>query len=176
MLQYKVDFKELNWEEPFEGVECKIFKHGDKQLNNLESFMKSVYKIYPIGVIHKQNDEKASIEIDPDYSAALLGVDGFSHLIVCYWFHQNDTPEKRKVLQVRPRKDRKNPMTGVFGTHSPLRPNLIAISFCRKLAIENNIIFIDRIDAFDGSPVIDIKPYIPIDKLMSADIKVPDWV
>ena len=103
-------------------------------------------------------------------------MDGFSHLIVCYWFHQNDTPEKRKVLQVHPRKNKQNPLTGVFGTHSPLRPNLIAISFCKKLAIENNTIVIDRIDAFDGSPVIDIKPYIPDDKLISADITVPAWV
>ena len=138
--------------------------------------MKSAYKIYPIGVIHKKNDENVTIEIDQDYTDALLGVDGFSHLIVCYWFHENDTPEKRKVLQVHPRRDKQNPLTGVFGTHSPLRPNPIAISFCKKLAIENNTILIDRIDAFDGSPVIDIKPYIPDDELISAEIKVPDWV
>ncbi len=138
--------------------------------------MKSVYKIYPIGSIHKENDENVRIEIDNEYIDALLGVDGFSHLVVCYWFDKNDTPEKRKVLQIYPRKDKKNPLTGVFGTHSPMRPNLIAISFCRNLAIENNTIFIDRIDAFDGSPVIDIKPYIPDDALMSADIKVPDWI
>ena len=138
--------------------------------------MKPVYKICPIGIIYKKNDENVRIEIDNEYIDALLGVDGFSHLVVCYWFDKNDTPEKRKVLQIHPRKDKKNPLTGVFGTHSPMRPNLIAISFCRNLAIENNTIFIDRIDAFDGSPVIDIKPYIPDDELMSADIKVPDWV
>ncbi|MFC1813244.1 tRNA (N6-threonylcarbamoyladenosine(37)-N6)-methyltransferase TrmO [Thermodesulfobacteriota bacterium] len=138
--------------------------------------MKSGYKIYPIGIIHKENDENVRIEIDNEYIDALLGVAEFSHLVVCYWFDKNDTPEKRKVLQIHPRKDKKNPLTGVFGTHSPMRPNLIAISFCRNLAIENNTIFIDRIDAFDGSPVIDIKPYIPDDELMSADIKVPDWV
>jgi len=142
----------------------------------LGAFMKSEYKIYPIGVIHKKNKEKTRIIIDQKYSDALLGMDRFSHLMVCYWFHENDTPEKRKTLQVHPRKNKKNPLTGVLATHSPMRPNLIAISFCRKLAIENNIIFIDRIDAFDGSPVIDIKPYIPIDDLKSADISVPDWV
>ncbi|MFC1813236.1 TrmO family methyltransferase [Thermodesulfobacteriota bacterium] len=93
-----------------------------------------------------------------------------------YWFHENDTPEKRRILQIHPRKDKNNPLTGVFGTHSPMRPNLIAISFCRKLSIQDNIIFIDQIDAFDGSPLIDIKPYIPVDELMSGDIKVSDWV
>lgn len=144
--------------------------------NKMELFMKPAFKIYSVGVIRKENDENARIEIDDAYTDALLGVDSFSHLIVCYWFHENDTPEKRGVLRVHPRKDTKNPLTGVFGTHSPLRPNLIAISCCRQLAIENNTIFIDRIDAFDGSPVIDIKPYIPVDALMSADITVPDWV
>ncbi|MBW1840745.1 MAG: tRNA (N6-threonylcarbamoyladenosine(37)-N6)-methyltransferase TrmO [Deltaproteobacteria bacterium] len=138
--------------------------------------MKSVYEIYPVGVIRKENDENARIEIDDAYTDGLLGVDGFSHLMVCYWFHENDTPEKRNVLQIHPRRNKKNPLTGVFGTHSPLRPNLIAISFCRKLAMEKNTIFIDRIDALDGSPVIDIKPYIPVDALMSEDIELPDWV
>lgn len=129
-----------------------------------------------IGVIRKENDENARIEIDDEYTNGLLGVDGFSHLMVCYWFHENDTPEKRNVLQIHPKRNKKNPLTGVFGAHLPMRPNLIAISFCRKLAMEKNTIFIDRIDAFDGSPVIDIKPYIPVDALMSEDIKVPDWV
>jgi len=138
--------------------------------------MKPVYKIYPIGIIRKNNDQDVRIEIDNAYTDALLGVDGFSHLIVSYWFHENDTPEKRKILQIHPRKDKNNPLTGVFGTHSPMRPNLIAISYCRKLSIQDNIIFIDQIDAFDGSPLIDIKPYIPVDKLISGDIKVPDWV
>ena len=138
--------------------------------------MKPIYEVYPIGVIRKKNDEKTWIEIDQEYTDALLGVDGFSHLVVCYWFHENDTPEKRRVLQIHPRKDPQNPLTGIFGTHSPLRPNLIAISYCKKLSIENNVIFIDRIDAFDGSPVIDIKPYIPIDALKTEDIIVPAWV
>ncbi len=138
--------------------------------------MKPVYKIYPIGVIRKNDDQDVRIEIDDAYIDALLGVDGFSHLIVSYWFHENDTPEKRKILQIHPRKDKNNPLTGVFGTHSPMRPNLIAISCCRKLSIQGNIIFIDKIDAFDGSPLIDIKPYIPVDELASGDIKVPDWV
>ncbi|MBU0987287.1 MAG: tRNA (N6-threonylcarbamoyladenosine(37)-N6)-methyltransferase TrmO [Proteobacteria bacterium] len=138
--------------------------------------MKTVFEIYPIGIIRKQDDKTVTIEIDKDYTDALLGVDQFSHLMVFYWFHENDTPEKRKVLQVHPRKNEQNPLTGVFGTHSPLRPNLIAISVCKNLAVAGNTIFIDRIDAFDGSPVIDIKPYIPEDALVSAEMKVPDWV
>jgi len=138
--------------------------------------MKTEYKLYTIGIVRKKSDGEAIIEIDESYKDALLGVEGYSHLVVCYWFHENDTPEKRKTLQVHPRKDRKNPLTGVFGTHSPVRPNLIAISYCKKLAIENTAIYIDGIDAIDGTPVIDIKPYIPMDKLLKEEIKVPEWV
>jgi tRNA-Thr(GGU) m(6)t(6)A37 methyltransferase TsaA len=138
--------------------------------------MTAEYTIYPIGFIKKKNDNETVIEIDQAYTEALLGMEGFSHLVVCYWFHKNDTPETRRTLQVHPRKDKKNPLTGVFGTHSPVRPNPIAISYCKKLAIQNNAILIDRIDAFDGTPVIDIKPYIPVDKLLEEEILVPDWV
>jgi len=89
--------------------------------------------------------------------------------------HIYDTPEKRNVLQVHPRSNKKNPLTGVFATHSPLRPNLIAISICKILSIDGNTIRIDKIDAFEGSPVIDIKCFIP-SKVAESDIRLPGWV
>ncbi|MHC4463765.1 MAG: TrmO family methyltransferase domain-containing protein [Planctomycetota bacterium] len=76
---------------------------------------------------------------------------------VVYWFDRNDTPEKRAILQVHPRGDKNNPLTGVFATHSPFRPNLIAISKCDIISIKENMIEIKDIDAFDGSPVLDLK-------------------
>jgi tRNA (Thr-GGU) A37 N-methylase len=82
----------------------------------------------------------------------------------------------RNTLQVRPRKNPDNPVTGVFATHSPVRPNLIAMSPCQIMRIDGRSIFIDDIDARNGSPVIDIKPYIPIDKLETSEIKTPAWV
>ena len=136
--------------------------------------MVSEYKILPIGFIQKEK-KKVWIEIDEKYTDALLGLDGFSHINVFYWFHQNDTLENRKVLQVHPRRDRKNPLTGVFATHSPRRPNLIACSLCKILSIQENTIFIDDIDALAGSPVIDIKCYIPSTRSFS-DLRLPDWV
>ncbi len=136
--------------------------------------MVSEYKILPIGFIQKEK-KKVWIEIDEKYTDALLGLDGFSHISVFYWFHQNDTLENRKVLQVHPRRDRKNPLTGVFATHSPRRPNLIACSLCKILSIQENTIFIDDIDALAGSPVIDIKCYIPSTRSFS-DLRLPDWV
>ena len=136
--------------------------------------MVSEYKILPIGFIQKEK-KKVWIEIDEKYTDALLGLGGFSHINVFYWFHQNDNPENRKMLQVHPRRDRKNPLTGVFATHSPRRPNLIACSLCKILSIQENTIFIDDIDALAGSPVIDIKCYIPSARSFS-DLRLPDWV
>jgi tRNA-Thr(GGU) m(6)t(6)A37 methyltransferase TsaA len=138
--------------------------------------MKMIDRFYivPLGLIRKEKDS-VRIEIDAAYRDAFLGLDGFSHITVCYWFHENDTPEKRKTLQVHPRRDKQNPLTGVFATHSPLRPNLIGITICKILSIKDTTIFIGDIDARDGSPVIDIKCYIPSSEL-GSDIKLPEWV
>ena len=132
------------------------------------------FTIVPVGFIRRK-DDKTRIEIDDRYSDALLGLDGFSHIHVFYWFHKNDSSEKRSVLQVHPRKDKRNPLTGVFATHSPMRPNLIAKTLCKILDIDGTTIEIDEIDALDGSPVIDIKCYIPSTRSFS-DLRLPDWV
>ena len=134
--------------------------------------MSQLFIINPIGVVRK-TDGVARIEIFDDYVDGLLGLEGFSHIFVFYWFHQNDTPEKRKTLQVHPRKDPRNPLTGVFATHSPLRPNLIAQTLCKIVGISDNIVEVEKIDADDGSPVIDIKCYIPAE---DEAVRLPDWV
>ncbi len=81
------------------------------------------FRIIPVGIV-KKTDTTVSIEIYDDYTDGLLGLDGFSHIAVFYWFDQNDTAEKRRVLQVHPRKDPCNPLTGVFATHSPLKNSI----------------------------------------------------
>jgi tRNA-Thr(GGU) m(6)t(6)A37 methyltransferase TsaA len=136
--------------------------------------MNDTYHLHPIGWIY-QEPEDVRIEIDPTFRDGLLGLDAFSHIIVCYWLHENDTPAGRSRLQVHPRKNPANPLTGVFATHAPMRPNLIALSRCRVLSIEGCTIRIDKIDARHGSPVIDIKCYIP-HPLESSQIRLPEWV
>jgi len=136
--------------------------------------MADTYTLHPIGLIRKK-DDTAWIEIFADYREALLGLEGFSHIHVLFWFHENDTAELRRTLQVHPRKDPSNPLTGVFATHSPKRPNLVGLTRCRILGIDGNRIAIDAIDARDGSPVIDIKCFIP-DAQPLADVRLPDWV
>jgi tRNA-Thr(GGU) m(6)t(6)A37 methyltransferase TsaA len=122
--------------------------------------MDNHYQIFPVGTIKKQ-DRSVFVEIYKEYEDALFGLDQYSHMIVFTWFHENDVPEKRKVLKVHPRGNKANPLTGVFATRSPMRPNLIGLFLCKIISIENNVIQIEHIEAFAGSPVIDIKPYIP---------------
>ena len=136
--------------------------------------MPESFQVFPLGVVRK-NDEAIGIDIFDAFADALLGLDGFSHIQVLYWFHENDEVDKRKVLQVHPRKDKKNPLSGVFATHSPLRPNLIGLTICKIKSIQDGRIEIEDIDAFDGTPVIDIKCYIP-DSVAKSDVRVPDWV
>ena len=136
--------------------------------------MPESFQIFPVGVVRK-TEEETWIEIFNAYSDALLGLEGFSHIQVFFWFHENDEADKRKVLQVHPRKDKKNPLSGVFATHSPLRPNLIGLTICKVKSIQERRIEVEDIDAFDGTPVIDIKCFIP-GSTLNADVRVPDWV
>ena len=132
------------------------------------------FQIFPVGVVNKKV-QSTWIEIFEPYADALLGLEGFSHILVLFWFHENDSPDRRKTLRVHPRKDEKNPLTGVFGTHSPRRPNLIGLTRCKIKSIEGRRIHIEDIDAFDETPVIDIKCYIP-DAPPESDIRLPSWV
>ena len=136
--------------------------------------MPQSFQIFPVGAVRKK-EESTWIEIFEPFSDALLGLEGFSHIQVLFWFHENDTAERRKTLRVHPRKDKKNPLTGVFGTHSPRRPNLIGLTLCKIKSIQGRRIVIDDIDAFDGTPVIDIKCYIPA-SVAKSEIRLPDWV
>lgn len=116
-----------------------------------------VYEVRPIGWVRKV-DGRTTIEVDKHYQPALLGVDELDSIWVLYWFDRNDSPEQRAILQVHPRRNQENPLRGVFATRAPVRPNLIALSRCRVISVQGNIIEIDAIDAFPDTPVLDIKP------------------
>ena len=123
---------------------------------NEEQAAKRQFALHPIGRVVKE-DGRTMIVLDRKYQPGLLGLEKHSHVTVVYWFDRNDTPAKRAILQVHPRGDRKNPLTGVFATHSPFRPNLIAISKCNIISIKENVIEVEEIDALDNSPVLDLK-------------------
>lgn len=134
--------------------------------------MKTSFTIHPIGMVHNL-DEEVAVEILTEYADGLLGLEQFSHINVLYWFHQNDTPQDRRTLQVHPCGNEANPLTGVFATHAPRRPNLVALTRCRILAVVGRRIILDAIDADDGSPVIDIKPWFP--DAPQPDVRTPHW-
>lgn len=115
------------------------------------------YTMQPIGWVRKSGG-RTFIEIDRRYQPALLGVDRLKSLQVLWWFDRNDAPDKRAILQVHPRGNPDNPLRGVFATRSPYRPNLIALTEVDVIAVRDNIIEIDGIDAFNDSPVLDLKP------------------
>jgi tRNA-Thr(GGU) m(6)t(6)A37 methyltransferase TsaA len=138
----------------------------------VEEEQETPFNIYPIGYVRKIG-EKTVVEIEERYRDALLGLEGFSHVYVIWWFHKNDSPEKRRILRVRPRGNPDNPLTGVFATRAPVRPNPIALTICKITTVEGRRIYVESIDAFEGTPVVDLKPYVPVDSI--AEIRVPQW-
>jgi tRNA-Thr(GGU) m(6)t(6)A37 methyltransferase TsaA len=128
----------------------------------------------PVGVV-KSRGGQTFLEIRPEFAPALQGIEGFSHLWVFYWFHQNDRPAERATLKVHPRRDPANPLTGVFATRAPVRPNLIGLCACRLVKVQGNVLEVADLDALDGSPILDLKPYIPEgDSIPGA--ATPEWV
>lgn len=114
------------------------------------------FKVHPIGYVKVEGD-RTFIVLDKKYEPGLLRMDKLSEIWVLWWFNRNDTPEKRSILQVHPGGNPDNPLTGVFATHSPVRPNLIAMTRCKILSVKDNVIEIESIDAFPDTPVLDIK-------------------
>ena len=140
------------------GGGLKVNEEGGQELKRPESTteQEQSFAVYPIGKVLKR-DGRSFIVLDSKYQAGLRGLEKHAYVNVVYWFDKNDTPEKRAILEVHPRGDKSNPLTGVFATHSPFRPNLLAISKCDIIEIRENIIEVKDIDAFDGSPVLDLK-------------------
>jgi len=131
------------------------------------------YKLSPIGRVDKEG-QTVRVRVFDEYADGLLGLDEWSHLNVFYWFDKNDNPRQRGILRVHPRGDKENPLTGVFACRAPVRPNLIALSVCRILSVQGNVVTVDALDAFDATPVLDLKPFIPPDA-PAKDVRVPAW-
>jgi tRNA (adenine37-N6)-methyltransferase len=150
---------------------------GAESSQQLQNFRRTAIKpicLNPVGVV-KKHGEVSYLEIYPEFAPALKGLQDFSHVWVFYWFDQNDTPERRQTLQVHPRRDPANPLTGVFACRSPERPNLIGFTACEIVRINQNLVEVTGLDARDGSPILDLKPYIPNgDAIPQA--YTPEWL
>ncbi len=137
----------------------------------------------PIGVVrnkvkqpirHGWGEIVSEIIVDSDLTEALDNLDEFSHLIVLYWMHQ--LPAGRQLpLKVHPMGKPELPLVGRFATRSPSRPNPVGQATVKLLERHDNILKVKGLDAIDGTPVIDIKPYLPgYDS--ADDAKVPLWI
>jgi len=112
------------------------------------------------------------IVLDKSLAEALEGIDAFSHLFVIFWMHQ--TPiEERPALKVHPRGREDMPLVGAFATRTPYRPNPIGLTIVELLKVEGNVLTVRGLDAIDGTPVLDIKPFDYWD--VTEGVRVPVW-
>ncbi|MFC2022103.1 tRNA (N6-threonylcarbamoyladenosine(37)-N6)-methyltransferase TrmO [Chloroflexota bacterium] len=115
----------------------------------------------------------SEIVIDSSLTEALDGLEEFSHIIVLYWMHR--VADEEMPLKIHPRGRKELPLVGLFAARTPNRPNRIGKAIVRLLQRQGNILRVKGLDALDGTPVIDVKPYIPgYDSV--ADATVPQWV
>jgi len=115
----------------------------------------------------------SQIIVRPDLEDALEGLQEFSHLIVLFWFHLSPAGES-DAHKIHPQMRPDLPLVGVFATRSPVRPNPLGMAVVKLRGLIKNVLIVTGLDALDGTPILDIKPYLPGDSV--AGIKVPDWV
>ena len=143
----------------------------------------------PIGIVrHNYTDiEVASslsgvegiIEIFPEYELGLKAIDGFSHIILIAYLHKV-SDEDRKILVIRHKrllrfgfKLEELPESGVFASDSPVRPNPIALSIVKVNRRDGRFLYVSNLDLFNGTPILDIKPYTP-DRALK-EFTLPKW-
>jgi len=137
-------------------------------------------EVKPIGFVKttavgKEVRKKGTISeiiLRSDLTEALEGIDEFSHVFVLFWMHETST-EERRTVKTHPRGRRNLPLLGVFATRTPRRPNPIGLTLVELLKADGNVLTVRNLDAFDGTPVLDIKPFDTWD--MTDDAQVPQW-
>jgi len=116
---------------------------------------------------HGAKETLATIEFKEEFVEGLKDLDGFSHVYLIYYFHKIDKHE----LQVIPFNDKTDTPRGVFSTRTPKHPNSIGLSLVELVNVEGNIVTIKGVDILDGTPLLDIKPYIKNFDVVVGDIK-----
>lgn len=138
--------------------------------------------VSPIGVVrndvrdpdrHDWSRVRSRLLLVPELAPALAGLDGFTHLIVVTWLDRV-TDEERQVLSVHPAGDPALPARGVLALRTHHRPNPIGVSVVPVERVEGAVIHVRGLDAADGTPLLDLKPYIPhYDSVPAA--RLPGW-
>tara|TARA_B100000315_G_scaffold255167_1_gene297881 strand:+ start:51 stop:485 length:435 start_codon:yes stop_codon:yes gene_type:complete len=118
-------------------------------------------EVYFIGEVESIKDDLTTIRIKKEYCEGLYRLSTFSHIIILYWFHNRDNQEHRSVLKVTPKMHKGAPEIGVFTSRSPSRINPIGLCVTELTSINGCILKVKGLDAIEGSPIVDIKPYLP---------------
>lgn len=129
----------------------------------------------PVGTV-AMDAEGFALHVDEAYREALVGLDGFSHVVVLWWCHLFADPKYRHILTAETPYRGAPDQLGIFATRSPVRPNPIAVTPVQvlDLDVDAGIIRIPFIDAEPGTPILDLKPYHPsVDRV--RDCALPDW-
>lgn len=129
-------------------------------------------KTTAVGNEVRDKTRTSQLVIHKELTTALEGAEGFSHLFVLFWLHETSS-EERKTLKVHPRGRKDMPLLGIFATRTMLRPNPLGLTLVELVKVEGNVLTVRGLDAFDGTPVLDIKPFDAWDNAETA--KVPEW-
>lgn len=125
-------------------------------------------QLRPIGVVrnsvtrkehHGWKDVRSDVIVKGEYTPGLHGLADFSHIIVLFWLHRV-TPEERATLRARPTMKAEIPELGIFAWHSSRRPNPIGVTIVRLLEVQGDTVRVQGLDAIDGTPVLDLRPYV----------------
>ncbi len=127
----------------------------------------------PIGIVVERG-ERSRIEVFKEYAAGLDHIEKFSHIMILYWLHKVPS-ELRRTLKLKPRFDYV-PLLGVFATRFPARPNPIGVTTVKLAKRKGRILIVQGFDAEEGTPIIDLKPYIPIYDNPHGEVVLPEWV
>jgi len=118
------------------------------------------------------NNVVSKIIIEKKFTDALDGIEGFSHIHVLYWADR--LPRGKRPLKIHPRRREDMPLLGVFATRSAYRPNPISLTVVKLLRRKGRVLSVRGLDAFDSTPIIDIKPYIPHSDIICG-AETPRW-
>lgn len=129
-------------------------------------------KTKAVGKQVRSKGNVSQIVFREDLEEALDGIEKFSHIFVIFWMHEI-SKEDRRIIKVHPRGRRDMPLLGAFATRTPHRPNPIGLTVVELLEVEGNVATVRGLDAFDGTPVLDIKPFDHWD--VPKDASVPEW-
>ncbi len=133
-------------------------------------------RLRPVGVVRtpKSREGLSVIDVAPDLEGVLDGIEDFSHLLVLYWAHLR-TRRDPPVVRTHPFGDADLPLTGIFATRSPARPNPVLADVVRLVKRDGNTLTVAGLDALEGTPVIDIKPSTGGDH-PAEGVRVAPWL